>query len=139
MGQLTLEHLPGRDLVIFTGIGRLLGRQVVEANRWREANCPTNLTLWDLRDADMSEITLPEIRDIVEGLVAQAVIHERRRTALVMDDRHNLPIARLYAQVAEYRNLPIDSHVYDSMSDACVWLGIDPPPLNDPDKVLLSF
>lgn len=138
MGHLTLDHYPEWDLVVFTGRGTLTGAQVIDANRWREARCPTGRTLWDLRLADMSEIALPELQRIVEGLVEQAQLAGGRRTALVMDDELNLPIVRLYAQIAEYRQLPIDSRIFEGIGPAWDWLGIETPP-DGSSKVPLSF
>lgn len=138
MGHLTLDHYAELDTVVFTGKGILAGRQVVDANRWREANCPTGRTLWDLRMADMSEIALAELKQIVEELARQVPSGGARRTALIMGDDVSQPIGRLYAQIAEHRQLPIESRLFETMDEACGFLGIGNPERYSP-KVQLSF
>ena len=127
MGTIETTYDLTRDLTIAKAVGKM---RAEDHRRWIKSyyagNNVTQLILWDVTEADYSEITNQEIQNHV-AFTKQLATDARKggKTAVVIDrDRSILGLSRMREIYFKMEGVPIDMRTFYDMDDALQWLGV---------------
>lgn len=120
------RHYPELDLVAHSVVGELDPeefRRAVEA--LYEMQPVPKLSLWDLRDASLRQVTADRIRSVQARLSSRVRGREGGRTAVVVPTDLDFGVARQYLAYSDDLELPFEQNAFRTMEDAFRWLGVD--------------
>ncbi len=112
------------DLTIVTAAGRM---KPVDFQEWTASyyrGRVTSLTLWDLRQADLSEIKAEDLRKDAIHTRNMAVVRKGGKTAIVSGDALAYGLSRMLETFYELENVPFDMEVFRDVEEAKSWLGM---------------
>ena len=125
MGTIKTEVDPSRDLTIVKASGKMTAHDFHEWIVDYYAGTITQLVVWDLTDADMSNIG---IEDVLKNAtyVKQVAADQRTegKTAVVADhDWIAMALSRYQQVFLEMSNIGIEMKTFIHMAEAMEWLG----------------
>lgn len=126
MGSIETTYDLSKDLTIIKAIGGLVADDIFTWSANYYANCEiTTLHLWDITEADLSQITT---EDIIEDSRRTAKMARGRRggkTAVVASmNSLEFGLSRMSEAHHAIELVPIEYRLFDSMIEAMDWLGI---------------
>lgn len=85
----------------------------------------TLLTLWDLTEADILEISTDDVKEIARRTrkVASGA-RQGGKSALVFNSTSHFGMGRMFETYAELANLPFEFRAFQTFDDAQAWLGV---------------
>ena len=85
----------------------------------------TLLTLWDLTQADILEISTDDVKEIARRTrkVASGA-RQGGKSALVFNTTSHYGMGRMFETYAELANLPFEFRAFQNFDDAKDWLGV---------------
>ena len=127
MGNIETSYDLSRDLTIAKATGKMNAddhRQWVK--RFYGEGTVTSLILWDVREADYSEISTKDILEHVQETKALiANVQRGGKTAVVIDkDMLGYGLSRMREIYFDLEDVPIAMQTFSSMEDAMKWLGL---------------
>lgn len=120
------RHHGELDLIVHTVTGELDVedfRRAVEA--LYEMEPVPQLSLWDLRDATLTQFTAQRILSVQAHLSPRVRGREGGRTAVVVSADLNFGVVRQYLAYSDDLELPFEQNAFRTMEDALSWLGLD--------------
>ena len=125
MGDIKTTYDLPRDLTIVRAAGKMIAHDFHEWIVEYYAGTVTQRIVWDLTNADMSNI---DLKDVLKNVtyIKQAAGHLRTggRTAVVADDDWIAMALSRYQQVfLEMSGMGIEMKTFHHMSEAMEWLG----------------
>lgn len=82
----------------------------------------SGVTLWDLRSADLSALTLTELRELVYELYPVFSSGEGGRTAMLCDSDLAYGVCRVYGALQSLQGVPVEHAVFRDAEAALRWL-----------------
>ena len=127
MGTIETSYDLTRDLTIVKAFGKMTAEDHRKwVKRYYTGNNVTQLILWDVTEADYSEITNQNIQNHV-AFTKQLATDARKggKTAVVIDrDMSVLGLSRMREIYFKMEGVPIAMRTFYDMDDALKWLGI---------------
>jgi len=84
----------------------------------------TQLLLWDLTEADLSEITITELKEIAAAVKKRDYLRPSGRTAFFSKGGIEYGIGRIFQEYAVMEGVESEYMSFRDMSEAKKWLGI---------------
>lgn len=127
MGNIVTKYNLSKDLTIATATGKMTAddhRKWIK--QYYEDDKVTSLILWDVREADFSEISNQDILDHVKE-TKQLIADARKggKTAVVIDkDMLGLGLSRMRESYFEMEEVPVAMRTFTNIDEAKEWLGV---------------
>ena len=110
------------DLTVCTVLGRVAAEQVEEAIlKFYDGNVTLNV-LWDLSKGDVSHLTSSEIHAIAQTPRKFSHMRSGGKTAIVAPTDITFGLTRMYQLVTDVQDLPFETRIFRSTSEAYEWL-----------------
>ena len=85
----------------------------------------TLLTLWDLTEADILELSTDDVKEIAQR--TRKIASDARqggKSALVFNNTFHFGMGRMFEAYSELADMPFEFRAFQSFDDAREWLGI---------------
>lgn len=111
------------ELTVFKCTGKVLSTDIEESITAFYAGRPTRHVMWDISDAEISELSATDVRRIAEQ--TKRVAHSRPggKTAIVSAADMPFGLARMYQAFAELAEQNSHVEVFRSTEEALAWIG----------------
>ena len=125
MGEISATYDREKNLTYVTATGTMTAQ---DFHQWMVSYYEgdiTLLTLWDLTQADIMEISSEDVKEIARR--TQKVASGARqggKSALVFNSRSHFGMGRMFETYAELANLPFEFRAFQTFDDAKAWLGV---------------
>ncbi|HUI93387.1 MAG TPA: hypothetical protein VLX68_14160 [Chitinivibrionales bacterium] len=83
---------------------------------------PTLHIIWNLTEADLSNLSGDEVRDLAKTAKSHYRSREGGKTALVASSDADYGLARMYEVFTEFAKLPASVKVFRTMEEAQQWI-----------------
>jgi hypothetical protein len=127
MGTIETTYDRSRDLTIAKASGKMSADDHREwVKTYYDGAAVTSRILWDVREADFSEISRDDILDHVD-LTKQLIAKARQggKTAVVLDkDMLGFGLSRMRETYFEMEDVPVAMRTFTNIEDALEWLGV---------------
>lgn len=124
MGHIeTVYDLP-KDLTMFKAVGKMTADDFFDCLASFYNRGVTQLTLWDLTEADLTEIATGEIQNFAEYARHLAEARMGGKTAIVFRGKFDFGLGRMFETYLELAGLPLKIHVCRCLDAARKWLGV---------------
>lgn len=127
MASVHVRHFPERDLVIFQIEGVFSPHDLLSAADRHFHVHASSRTIWDLRLADFSDISVADMRVISRRSTEMAQARSRPRSALVASDDVKRIVLKLYEAITESDRNPVSYRIFDTIAEAEAWLHGEEP------------
>ncbi len=124
MGSIEIKYDLSKGLTLFKAVGKMKAADFFDCLASYYEREVTLLTLWDLTEVDLSEITTGEIEDFADYARHLAQARKGGKTALVFRDVFEFGIGRMFEAYLEIGSLPFEINCFRSFDEAVVWLGL---------------
>ncbi|MBI1387286.1 MAG: hypothetical protein GC154_02415 [bacterium] len=112
-----------KDLTVHVVAGNITAFQIEEEIKRFYQNTPTQNLLWDLRNADLSEIKSDEVKKILSlSLSLSPTRAPDGKTALVASSDMEFGVGRIVENYTEIYKHPIRIRLFRSFAEAMRWL-----------------
>jgi len=125
MGSIETKYDLPKDLTIFKVVGKMVIVDFYDCLESYHEGEVTPLTLWDLTEADISEISSDEISNFAQYSRNFAEIRRGGKTAIVFNDSFDYGLGRMFAIYLELADVPFEIDTFRSLDNAKKWLGIE--------------
>ena len=125
MGTIETKYDLSSDLTIITAKGRM---QPADFREWTAAYYSgeaTSLALWDLTNADLSEIRTEDLQSDAAHTKSVADVRKGGKTAIVSGNSLEYGLSRMLTTFYEFEQVPFEVQVFESMEEAAKWLGVE--------------
>jgi hypothetical protein len=85
-------------------------------------NGPTKLQLWDMSDANLSQITTEGMRRFIIRTARLGQQRQGGRTAVIVQSKLQYGLGRMAEVLGEFASLPFDFSLFHERTDAIAWL-----------------
>jgi hypothetical protein len=126
MCQVVVKFDSGRDLVIFEVAGQIDLPVLMKAADDHYSSYKTYRTIWDLREADGSNLSFNEMRTVYSEQKSRNIPEDGPQSALIVNNEASLGLARLYGVMTETEETAMRYEAFLEMEDAMAWLGLMP-------------
>lgn len=111
-----------RDLTAHLCEGRVAIEEIAETIRKFYSGVPTRHVLWDLTEADVSDIHSSQIESLAD--LVKSIAHSRSggKTALVAASDLSFGLSRVYQALAEITDQASELQVFRSVEEARAWI-----------------
>jgi hypothetical protein len=127
MGTIKTTYDLSRDLTIAKATGKMTADDHREwIKQYYDGATVTSRILWDVREADFSEISREDILDHV-SFTKQLIGDARQggKTAVVLDkDKLGFGLSRMRETYFEMEEVPVAMRTFTNIDDALEWLGV---------------
>ena len=112
------------DLTTITARGKITATTLMKWISGYYAGTVTNFHLWDFTEADLSEITLEESRQILVTIKAKNHSRPDSKSALVFSSDLMLGLGKNFESYSNIDNAPVYFRSFLDMEEAKKWLGV---------------
>ena len=84
----------------------------------------TECILWDFSEADLSELTNDELRQIVLEVRKRSIDRTGGKTALVFQRDLDFGIGRVFGSFSEIEDMPFEYRSFRNITEAKKWIGV---------------
>ena len=127
MAGFSAEYSEAHDLTLFVGQGRLSAENFLSAMKTHYTAHPSSLAIWDVSQADLSDLDMAALMKISESARSTAKDRGDPRNLIVVAQEQEAFLIRLYQRVAEVQGSPIRYEIFYRLAEAYRALGIDDP------------
>ena len=131
MSRIYVDHRAGDDLVVFTVKGKIDLPALIAATDAHYAAHATHRTLFDLRDADGSNLSFREMKTTYAEQRSTHVPDGAPQSALLVRNEASLGLARLYGVITESHDTAMIYEAFLSVNEAETWLHLPRGALSD--------
>jgi len=126
MGRIKTTYDLSKDLTVAKAIGKMKADNFRKWNETYYAGRVTSNCLWDLTDANLSEINTGTLRD--EATVTKNLAGKREggKTAFVTESTLEYGLCRMLEAFYDLQQVPIEVQVFRTIDDAKEWLLSEP-------------
>lgn len=124
MRSIETKFVLSKDLTTFTVVGKISGHDI---HAWKTRHYSGNVTslhLWDLTQADLSEVSTDDIIGDVERTKMVVDIRKDGKSAFVCRDGLEYGLCRMRETFAEIKDIPIEYETFRCLDKAREWLGV---------------
>ncbi len=116
---------PSKQLSTFIATGKISSNEIVETIESFYKKQPSNNVLWDFRYADFKALIFSnELENITTSFFkSNWKLKKAGKTAIVAPNDLWFSVARMYAKIAEIKNLSHIIQIFRFMDEAIKWLG----------------
>ncbi|MDJ0810455.1 MAG: hypothetical protein QNJ48_15145 [Desulfobacterales bacterium] len=125
MGSIEIKYDLSKGLTLFKAVGQMKASDFFDCLASYYEKEVTLLTLWDLTEVDLSEITTGEIEDFADYARHLSLARKGGKTALVFSGVFEFGIGRMFEAYLEIGSLPFEINCFRSLEAASEWLGVD--------------
>lgn len=125
MGYIKTSYDLAKDLTVVKATGKMTAD---EFRKWRSdyySGKPTLNMIWDVIDADLSEIKNEDVLPHVQQINVVAAVRKGGKTAIVVGENLlALGLSRMRETYGEMENSPIEIRIFSNVDEAMEWLGV---------------
>ncbi len=122
MALIEKEVLGDQGITVFRVNGKVdLDEVIGEISAFYKGDF-TNHTMWDLTDADVTDLTREEIEKIVSHAKDFGHLRDNGKTAFIMPSALKYGLGRMYDSMAQVLSHPITHGVFKVYDDAVDWV-----------------
>ncbi len=125
MGTIKTTYELDKGLTVITATGRMTAQDFDE---WRQNYYSDKVTaniLWNIVDADLSEIESEDVATHAQRISADANVRKGGRSAIVVGGNTlALGLSRMRGIYGELADSPIAVEIFTNMDEAREWLGV---------------
>jgi hypothetical protein len=115
------------ELTLFKCTGRVLSTDIEESIRAFYQGKPSQNVVWDISDAEISELSATDVRSIAETTKQLAHSRPGGKTAIVSAADMPFGLARMYQAFAELAEQKSHVEVFRSREEALAWISFSEP------------
>ncbi len=125
MGTIETTYDLPNDLTVAKATGKMTSDDFKEwAEEYYVGDKITSLHLWDVTEADLSEITIEEIKEDAKRTKLLAGVRNGGKTAIVTHKDLEFGISRMSQAHHEIEVESVEYHTFRSIDEAKEWLGV---------------
>ncbi|MBC2734148.1 MAG: hypothetical protein HF981_07310 [Desulfobacteraceae bacterium] len=124
MGTIETTYDLTKDLTIIKAVGRMKPADFQEWTATYYAGTVTPLALWDLSEADLSEIQTDDLKKDASHTKSLSDVRKGGKTAIVTGNSLEYGLSRMLSAFYEFEQMPFEVQVFESMDEATKWLGV---------------
>lgn len=122
MAQIQKQREADGATTVLLVTGKVIAEEIVAAiEDFYRQECTRNL-LWDLTRADLTELTMAQLRQILSFAQGYKHLRGKGKTAIVTASDLGFGLGRMYEILCELDNHPIPLKVFKAMPEARDWL-----------------
>ena len=114
-----------KNLTIFTLTGVVTLDDILKQVEKYYSGKTTLYAIWDISEADVSNISNEDIANIAEFGLKFAGARRGGKSAFIASEDFGYGISRVFGAVSELKNMPIEISSFRNINDAKKWLGVD--------------
>lgn len=114
-GELTLKKI----------IGEVTADELMNALRQFYTGRITKNVVWDLTNGSAGQLMPINIEHIAELVLRHAHVRIGGKAAIVAPNDLNYGICRMFNTYAELGNIPFETRIFRTLSEAGLWMGVD--------------
>ena len=111
------------DLTVLTVTGEVTARQILEVIAGYYAASPTKHVLWDLSAAALDRVTASEVKPLVQASEQYTAGRVGGKTAMVFSSASAYGLGRLFDQLRQVSDAPVETMSFRDRASALAWLG----------------
>jgi len=134
MGNIETEYDLSGNLTVIKAEGRMKPDDFRAWTTRYYSGTVTPLALWDLTQADLSEIHAEDLRNDAAHTRSLADARKGGKTAIVSGTSLEYGLSRMLSTFYEFEEMPFDVQVFENMDDALKWLGVKDVKIGNPDR-----
>ena len=127
MAEITTHYAPEVALTLFVVDGCVLADELIETIETHYGRNPARIAIWDLWEADLSELDMPALIRISDCARRFAEGRNNPQTIFVVKRAQEKPLVKLYKKISEFRGSPIHYDLQPSLPEAYESLGLADP------------
>ena len=127
MAEITAYYAEGSALTLFVAEGRLSADDLIAAIEAQFGNHPTSIAIWDLWEADLSDLDVPALIQVSDCARKMAKNRHDPKTLFVLRRGQERLLVKLYGEISTMRGSPIRYQFHGSLAEAYEALGIEDP------------
>lgn len=124
MGTIETTYDSSRDLTIVKAMGMMTSIDFMDWTATYYSGKTTLLVLWDLTEANLSEINTGNLRDDATLTKNHADKRKGGKTAFVSADTLSYGLCRMLEAFYDLAKVPFEVEVFRSLDEAMGWLGV---------------
>ena len=125
MGTIKTTYDLPSDLTIIKAMGTMKPSDFQEWTAAYYAGTVTTLAMWDLSEADLSEIRTEDLKMDAVHTKSLADVRKGGKTAIVSGNSLGFGLSRMLSTFYEFEQMPFEVQVFESMDEATKWLGVE--------------
>ncbi len=123
MGKVKITIDRSKDLTINTATGALSVDEILSAAKGYLSGEPTGKVLWNLLDADGSDLSNVELQRLHQSLSKIPIVFsKRRKIAFAVSRDLGFELSRIARTYAKMASIPADYYIARSIEEAMSWL-----------------
>jgi hypothetical protein len=124
MGTIETTCDPSRDLTVVKATGKMTSDDFLDWTANYYSGSTTLHVLWDLSEANLSELNTGNIRDDAKLTKSLADKRKGGKTAIVSGNALEYGLSRMLETFYEMEEVPFEVQVFYNINDAMEWLGV---------------
>ena len=122
MGKIETKYDLTKALTIIKAVGKMKADDFHEWTANYYTGKVTSLALWDLTEADLSEIQTEDLRHDAEHTKALAEVRKGGKTAIVSANSLEYGLSRMLETFYDMEEVPFEIQVFHTINEAMEWL-----------------
>jgi ferritin-like protein len=122
MGKIETKYDLTKALTIIKAVGKMKADDFHEWTANYYNGTVTSLALWDLTEADLSEIQTEDLRNDAEHTKALAERRKGGKTAIVSANSLEYGLSRMLETFYDMEEVPFETQVFHTINEAMKWL-----------------
>ena len=122
MAKIDVVFEPQNQLTLFVCKGDIFADDIIDAFSYHYVHNPTRFVIWDLKQGSIAGINEADFQRIAQAALAVAKYRAGGKTCYIGDKNINYGLSRMYTQIAEMAQMPVQYGVERSMEGARNWL-----------------
>ncbi len=114
-GELTLKKI----------VGEVTADELMNALRQFYTGRITKNVIWDLTNGSAGQLMPINIEHVAELVLRHAHVRIGGKAAIVAPNDLNYGICRMFNTYAELGNIPFETRIFRTLSEAGLWMGVD--------------
>jgi hypothetical protein len=110
------------DLTVLTATGEVTAREILDVIAAYYAARPTKNVLWDLSAAALEHVTANEVKPLVQASQQYTAGRVGGKTAMVFSSVSAYGLGRLFDQLRQVRDTPVETMSFHDRAAAMAWL-----------------
>lgn len=124
MGKIETKYDLTQDLTIIKAVGKMKADDFHEWTASYYTGTVTSLALWDLTEADLSEIQTEDLRNDAEHTKTLAEVRKGGKTAIVSANSLEYGLGRMLETFYDMEDVPFEIQVFHTINEAMEWFDL---------------
>ncbi len=127
MAEITTHYARDVELTLFVVDGCVLADELIAAMETHYGHNPTSIAIWDLWEADLSELDMAALIRVSDRARSFAEMRRNPTTVFVVKREQEKPLVKLYKKISEFRGSPIHYDLQPTLTAAYESLNLTDP------------